>query len=71
MGVYELLDMARNVVAALNSGDIQSYIDAARRETGELSLAHHMSELVQTGRTTVSEAMRLISRSHEPSQSGG
>jgi MSHA biogenesis protein MshE len=69
LGVYELLDMARTVVAAFNSGDIQSYMDAAHRETGELSLAHHVSELVQTGRTTVSEAMRLISRSNEASQS--
>jgi MSHA biogenesis protein MshE len=68
MGVYELLDMSRDVVAAFNSADIQSYMDAAHREIGELSLARHVCELVQTGRTTVSEAMRLISRSHEPSQ---
>jgi MSHA biogenesis protein MshE len=71
LGVYELLDMGRGVVAAFNSGDIQTYMDAAHRETGELSLARHVSELVQSGRTTVSEAMRLISRSHEPGQLGG
>jgi MSHA biogenesis protein MshE len=65
LGVYELLDMTRAVVAAFNSGDIQAYIDAAQREVGELSLAHHVCELVQSGRTTVGEAMRLISRSHE------
>jgi MSHA biogenesis protein MshE len=65
LGVYELLDMTRAVVAAFNSGDIQAYLDAAQREVGELSLAHHVCELVQSGRTTVGEAMRLISRSHE------
>jgi len=70
MGVYELLDMTRTVVAAFNSGDMQAYMDAAYRETGELSLARHVSDLVQSGRTTVGEAMRLISRSHDPSQSG-
>ena len=57
--------MARGVVAAFNSDDTQAYMDAAHRETGELSLAHHVCELVQSGRTTVGEAMRLISRSHE------
>jgi MSHA biogenesis protein MshE len=65
LGVYELLDMTRAVVGAFNSDDMQAYMDAAHRETGELSLAHHVCELVQSGRTTVGEAMRLISRSHE------
>jgi MSHA biogenesis protein MshE len=71
LGVYELLDMARNVVAAFNGGDMQAYMDAAYRETGELSLARHVTDLVQSGRTTVSEAMRLISRSHESTQPAG
>jgi MSHA biogenesis protein MshE len=65
LGAYELLEMTRGVVAALNSGDTQAYIDAARREIGQLSLANHLCELVQSGRTTVGEAMRLIGPSHE------
>jgi MSHA biogenesis protein MshE len=68
LGVYEVLEMTRNVVAAFNSGDIQAYMDAAHRETGDLSLAHHVCDLVQNGRTTISEAMRLVSRSHEQNQ---
>lgn len=65
MGAYELLEMSRRVIAALNSGDTQAYLDAAQREIGALSLANHVCELVQTGRTTVQEAMRLIGRSYE------
>jgi len=65
LGAYELLDMSRRVVTALNGGDTQTYLDAAQREIGTSSLAHHACELVQTGRTTVQEAMRLIGRSHE------
>jgi MSHA biogenesis protein MshE len=65
LGAYELLDMSRRVIAALNSGDTQAYLDAAQREVGSFSLAHHACELVRAGRTTVQEAMRLIGRSHE------
>jgi MSHA biogenesis protein MshE len=65
LGAYELLDMTRGVIAAFNSGDIQAYLDAAYRETGTLSLANHVCELVRSGRTSVSEAMRLIGHSHE------
>src|SRR5882762_7812042 len=65
LGAYELLDMTRSVVAALNSADTQAYMDAAHCEIGQLSLANHVCGLVQSGRTTVSEAMRLIGHSHE------
>jgi MSHA biogenesis protein MshE len=67
LGVYELLDMTRPVVTALNSGDTQAYLNAAHREIGEYSLAHHVCDLTQSGRTTVSEAMRLMGRSGEQS----
>jgi type II secretory ATPase GspE/PulE/Tfp pilus assembly ATPase PilB-like protein len=67
LGAYELLEMTRGVITALNSADTQAYIDAARREIGQLSLASHVGELVQSGRTTVTEAMRLIGPSHESS----
>jgi MSHA biogenesis protein MshE len=65
MGTYELLEMSPRVVAAFNGGETQTYLDAARREIGERSLAHHVCDLVQTGRTTVQEAMRLIGRASE------
>ena len=66
MGAYELLEMTPRVVAAFNGGETQAYLDAARREIGELSLARHVCNLVQTGKTTVQEAMRLIGRASEP-----
>jgi MSHA biogenesis protein MshE len=65
VGAYELLEMSRPVVSAFNSGDTQAYLDAARREIGVLSLAHHVCDLVQAGRTTVQEAMHLIGRSND------
>ena len=65
LGAYELLDMTRGVIAAFNGGDIQAYLDAAYRETGTLSLANHVCELVKSGQTSVSEAMRLIGQPHE------
>lgn len=62
LGVYELLDMAPDVVAALNSGDTVAYMREAQRQIGEFSLARHACELVLSGRTTAREAMRLIGR---------
>jgi MSHA biogenesis protein MshE len=65
-GVYELLDMSAAVTAALNGSDTEAYVAAARREIGTLSLAHHAGELVLSGRTTVSEAMRRVGRTFDP-----
>lgn len=62
LGVYELLDLAPEVVVALNGGDTVAYMNAAHRQIGELSLARHACELVLTGKTTAREAMRLIGR---------
>ena len=65
LGAYELLEMTPRVVAAFNGGETQAYLDAARREIGDLSLAHHICDLVRSGRTTVQEGMRLIGRGSE------
>jgi MSHA biogenesis protein MshE len=65
LGAYELLDMSPRVVAAFNGGDTQAYLAAAHREIGELSLARHVCDLAQQGRTTVHEAMRLVGRASE------
>jgi MSHA biogenesis protein MshE len=65
VGAYELLEMTPRVVAAFNGGETQAYLDAARREIGALSLAHHVCDLVRSGRTTVQEGMRLIGRGHD------
>jgi MSHA biogenesis protein MshE len=60
LGVYELLDMAPEVVNALGRDDTVAYMAAAQKQIGELSLARHACDLVLTGRTTPREAMRLI-----------
>jgi MSHA biogenesis protein MshE len=64
-GVYELLDMTPKVVRALLAQDTQAYLEEARREIGDLSLAHHACQLVMSGATTVREVMRNIGRVHE------
>lgn len=69
IGAYELLDMTPRVVAAFNGGDTQTYLTAAHREIGDLSLAHHVGDLVRQGRTTVQEGMRLLGRGQEPQES--
>jgi MSHA biogenesis protein MshE len=68
-GVYELLEMTPEVVGALSSNDTTSYMEAARREIGTLSLARHACDLVLAGRTTAREAMRQIGRVTEDSGS--
>ncbi len=65
LGVYELLDMTQEVVTAFNGDDPQVYLRAARRAIGDNSLARHACELVLTGQTTASEAMRVVGRSLE------
>jgi type II secretory ATPase GspE/PulE/Tfp pilus assembly ATPase PilB-like protein len=52
-------------VRALLAQDPQAYMEEARREIGQLSLAHHACELVLKGATTVREVMRSIGRVHE------
>jgi MSHA biogenesis protein MshE len=64
-GVYELLDMTPRVVRALLAQDNQAYMEEARREIGQMSLAHHACSLVLRGATTVREVMRSIGRVHE------
>jgi len=71
IGAYELLEMTPRVVTAFNGGDTQSYLTAAHREIGDMSLARHVGALVRQGRTTVQEGMRLIGRGHEMPQEAG
>jgi len=63
--VYELLCMTPKVVQALLAQDTQAYMDEARREIGDCSLAQHACALVMSGATTVREVIRSIGRVHE------
>jgi MSHA biogenesis protein MshE len=64
-GVYELLDMTPEVVAALVAEDTQRYVNAARASIGPHSLGRHACELVLAGISTAREAMRVVGRAVE------
>ena len=61
-GVYEMLEMTRPVVEAVNGEDPGVFIAAATREIGDHTLAAHAAQLAATGRTTLQEAMRISSQ---------
>jgi MSHA biogenesis protein MshE len=59
IGVYELLEMTHDVVAATHHDDPDYFIRAARLQMGGHSLRSHATSLVLSGVTTVDEAMRI------------
>ena len=58
-GVYELLEMTKEVVDAANHPDPAHFLKAAHAEMKGETLRRHAVHLVVEGRTTVSEAMRI------------
>jgi MSHA biogenesis protein MshE len=58
-GVYELLEMTKEVVDAANNPDPAHFLRAAHAEMRGETLRRHAVALVVQGRTTVSEAMRI------------
>jgi MSHA biogenesis protein MshE len=58
-GVYEILEMTRELVEAMNHGDPLTFAQAARRQMAGHTLGQDAARLVLTGRTTVAEAMRV------------
>jgi MSHA biogenesis protein MshE len=58
-GVYEFLEMNREVVEAMNHPDPLHFTQAARRQMAGHQLGHDAARLVLAGRTTVAEAMRV------------
>ena len=58
-GVYEILEMTRELVEAMNHGDPLTFAQAARRQMAGHHLGQDAARLVLTGRTTVAEAMRV------------
>jgi MSHA biogenesis protein MshE len=61
-GVYEMLEMTRPVVEAVNGEDPAVFMQAAAREIGDHTLAAHAAALAANGRTTLQEAMRISSQ---------
>ena len=64
-GVYELLEMTRGVVDAVNHADPSHFLRVAQAEMGGNTLRRHAVQLASAGRTTVSEAMRISSQSED------
>lgn len=58
-GVYEFLEMTNDVVDAINDGDPNVYVQAARRQMVGNTLRDDALRLILAGRTTVDEAMRI------------
>jgi len=58
-GVYELLEMTKEVVDAANNPDPAYFLKAAHAQMAGETLRRHAVALVVQGRTTVSEAMRI------------
>jgi MSHA biogenesis protein MshE len=61
-GVYEMLEMTRPVVEAANQPDPAMFMQVARRQMDGHMLKDHAVALVEQGRTTVEEAMRVSSQ---------
>ncbi|MEA5098180.1 MAG: GspE/PulE family protein [Burkholderiaceae bacterium] len=62
IGVYELLEMTREVADAANHADPGVFIRLAQRELGGHTLRSHAVALVLEGKTTVGEAMRVTTQ---------
>ena len=64
-GVYEMLEMTNEVVAATNQGDTNAFVQAARKQMGGNTLRRDAVRLVISGRTSVEDAMRISSQYEE------
>ncbi|MFZ6817124.1 GspE/PulE family protein [Undibacterium sp. Ji22W] len=65
IGVYELLEMTKAVVDAAHSEDNAYFMDVAKRQMGGKTLRKYAIDLVWSGVTTVSEAMRISNQIDE------
>ncbi|MEO8408400.1 MAG: GspE/PulE family protein, partial [Oxalobacteraceae bacterium] len=59
MGVYEMLEMTKEVADAANGSDPARFITVAQAQMAGETLRRHAVALVVAGKTTVGEAMRI------------
>ena len=59
IGVYEMLQMGPELVAAASSADSNLFLSAAGRQMAGRTLAHHAIERAKVGTTTVAEAIKV------------
>jgi MSHA biogenesis protein MshE len=60
-GIYEMLEMSAEMVAALNSNQSNEFMALAEKATQGRSLKHHALKLALEGRAPVSEVIRVAS----------
>jgi MSHA biogenesis protein MshE len=58
-GVYEMLEMTKEVTMAAGHADPAEFIEVARAQMAGATMRRHAVALVVSGKTTVSEAMRI------------
>jgi MSHA biogenesis protein MshE len=59
IGVYEMLEMTPELVAAASSADSNLFISAAGRQIAGHTLMHHAVERALAGTTTIAEAIKV------------
>jgi MSHA biogenesis protein MshE len=59
IGVYEMLEMTPELVAAASSADSNLFIAAAGRQMAGRTLTHHALERARAGTTTIAEAIKV------------
>jgi MSHA biogenesis protein MshE len=64
-GVYEMVEMTDDLVAAINQDDAGVFLAAGRRQMAGESLRRDAVRLVMAGRTTLDEAMRISASSED------
>ncbi|MGH8741827.1 MAG: GspE/PulE family protein, partial [Burkholderiales bacterium] len=60
-GIYEMLELSPEMVAALNRNQTNEFRTLAEKATREQSLKHHALQLALSGRSPVSEVIRVAS----------
>jgi MSHA biogenesis protein MshE len=64
-GVYEFIEMTREMVEAMNHGEPGDFVAAGRRQMAGLTLRSDAVRLACIGRTTIEEAMRISTQIDE------
>jgi MSHA biogenesis protein MshE len=65
IGVYELLEMTKTVVDAAHHEDNARFIEAAKQQMAGNTLRKYAIDLILSGVTTISEAMRISNQIEE------
>lgn len=65
-GVYELIELDEAMIKALRDNDTHEFALAAERQIGELSLKYQVFELAFSGKTSLTEAIRVVGELSEP-----